>query len=557
MISRILRMPRHAIREYNKNGPKGVLKRAYFLFFSPRHSLVQKHIKKWKNLATKKKQSNYLETDKVIKNCLSIAILVSPETNIADFKKNLGKLMRFIKGKKEVVVVVGTIKKRDKEIITSSCSRKCKVFDMGAMGLDDNRLEKKALKESNGEYILLTSLTKEVDEKELAIANEMMKKGLDGDMKKKELKIIKNSQQLRKNLPLKIAYIVPSVGISGGLAVVLRHVNMLKEEGHDVLLISFNPHPKTNSWFQNSVPVVQLTSKNMKLLENIDILVATHWSTAFFMDLHPSRRKVYFVQSDERRFDPDDKEAVGLVHLSYAIDSEYMTEAIWIQKWLNNEFGHQSYYVPNGLDPDVFHQTTPLEPKGEKPRVLIEGAIDVWFKGMDDAYAAVKDLDCELWVISCQGKPRPGWKYDRFFECVPLGEMKKIYSSCDVFLKMSKVEGFFGPPMEAMACGCAVVVGKVTGYDEYIENRHNALVVDQGDIENAKKAVGKLIENEELRKKLVANGLETAKSWTWDKTKELLLAAIRKEEIKKYYSSDFPEKYDFAKIRERINIKTS
>jgi len=57
-------------------------------------------------------------------------------------------------------------------------------------------------------------------------------------------------------------------------------------------------------------------------------------------------------------------------------------------------------------------------------------------------------------------------------------------------------------------CSCS----KVTGYDEYIEDGYNALVVDAGDITAASSAVAKLIYDNELRSKLIANGLITAKN---------------------------------------------
>jgi glycosyltransferase involved in cell wall biosynthesis len=159
-----------------------------------------------------------------------------------------------------------------------------------------------------------------------------------------------------------------------------------------------------------------------------------------------------------------------------------------------------------------------LQCKDDQIRVLLEGPIDIPFKAVGDAYNAVKDLDCEIWIVSSSGKPKPDWRYNRFFEKVPIHEMKKIYSSCDIFLKMSKVEGFFGPPMEAMACGCAVVVGKVTGYDEYIRDGVNALVVEMGDVEGAGKAVQRLILDRALRNNLIDAGYETVKNWTWQRS---------------------------------------
>ncbi len=317
----------------------------------------------------------------------------------------------------------------------------------------------------------------------------------------------------------KIRFLIPGTGISGGIAVIFQHANRLYQKGYDVELLSLNA-TNDSDWFPNQrvkvVPYVQ----TRKILQNgdTDILFATSYSTAFSVTLAKARRKVYFVQSDESRFFQKDPDLCKKIRETYRLPLEYVTEAKWIQQWLKEEFGHESYYVPNGLDPVMFHKTEPLEPKGNKLRVLIEGSIDVPFKGMEDAYAAVKDLDAELWIVSNQGKPKPGWRYDRFFQNVPIDEMKKIYSSCDIFLKMSRVEGFFGPPMEAMACGCAVVVAKVTGYDEYIRGGVNALVVDSRDTKGARESILKLMNDKTLRERLVENGYQTAKEWSWERS---------------------------------------
>lgn len=320
----------------------------------------------------------------------------------------------------------------------------------------------------------------------------------------------------------KICYLVPGVKISGGIAVIFKHANMLSEKGYDVRILSLS-NSNDGTWFPGQKVEIIPYSKTKKMLKSgeADVLVATAYSTAFTVDMANARRKIYFVQSDERRFF-EDKKIRAMIERTYGMDCEYMTEAKWIQKWLKDEFGHDAQYVPNGIDEEIFHRAEPIEAKKAKTRILIEGSINVPFKGMDDAYDAAKDLDCELWIVSNNGKPKKDWRYDRFFENVPFGEMAKIYSSCDIFLKMSRVEGFFGPPMEAMACGCAVIVGKVTGYDEYIENEKNALVVEMGDVNAAKIAIQRLIVDGKLRSSLIENGFETARTWTWKKSIESL-----------------------------------
>lgn len=326
--------------------------------------------------------------------------------------------------------------------------------------------------------------------------------------------------------PKKIAFILPGVGISGGIAVVFKHAEMLMNAGHDAFVINVGD-VGTGDWYSgNPVPIVHVSDYRTYLFDRIDLLIATGWSTAAWLDKISANRKLYFVQSDERRFF-EEPSLQRKIHQTYLISCEYFTEAFWIQRMLRNEFGHDAKYVPNGLDPTKFFPDIPIEPKNPgKTRILLEGPIVVPFKGMADSYAAIEGLDCEVWIVSSAGRPPSNWKCDRFFESVPFDEMRRIYSSCDIFLKMSRIEGFFGPPMEAMACGCSVVVGKVTGYDEYIVHEGNALVVEQRDILGARAAVQRLITDISLRNSLIEAGFQTVRQWGWDRSAKAMLNVV-------------------------------
>jgi len=94
--------------------------------------------------------------------------------------------------------------------------------------------------------------------------------------------------------------------------------------------------------------------------------------------------------------------------------------------------------------------------------------------------------------------------------------MPKIYSSCDILLKLSKVEGFFGPPLEMMACGGVPIVSRVTGYNEYIKNNYNALVTNTDNPQLTKKLINHLITNPTLYRHLQIGGQKTAKLFNWD-----------------------------------------
>ncbi len=64
---------------------------------------------------------------------------------------------------------------------------------------------------------------------------------------------------------------------------------------------------------------------------------------------------------------------------------------------------------------------------------------------------------------------------------IPVESTPVIYRSCDVLLKLSKVEGMFGPPLEMFHCGGTAITYDVTGSEEYLVSGRNSLVVPMDD----------------------------------------------------------------------------
>ena len=339
---------------------------------------------------------------------------------------------------------------------------------------------------------------------------------------KKWKSIMLSEYKKKTTLTKKIAYIIPGTSISGGISVILNHANGLLKKGYDIFLIS-QDNITSIDWFPNQqVPIIALKDVNNPqkkyFFKNIDILIATHWTTHNSMLDIVSKRKIYFIQSDERNFDKNKKYKKDTQKTYESNDNkiEYMTMAKWIKSWLKDEFNQDASYVPNGLDCNIFHCVDPIQPKGNKIRILLEGPINIPFKGMSDAFEVVKDLDCEVWAVSSYGKPKPEWRCDRFFEKVNLYDMPAIYSSCDILLKMSTVESFAYPPLEMMACGGVPVILEVSGIEEYAVDGVNCLIVKN--IKEAKLAILKLISDRNLYDSLVQAGLETSKKFNWGKS---------------------------------------
>ena len=93
--------------------------------------------------------------------------------------------------------------------------------------------------------------------------------------------------------------------------------------------------------------------------------------------------------------------------------------------------------------------------------------------------------------------------------------LKALYQKANIFLFPSFHESFGFPPLEAMACGSAVIVSDVTALPEVCADA--ALYVNPSDIEDIKKTVLKLYHDKLLQEELVCKGLKRVSRFSWDK----------------------------------------
>jgi len=101
------------------------------------------------------------------------------------------------------------------------------------------------------------------------------------------------------------------------------------------------------------------------------------------------------------------------------------------------------------------------------------------------------------------------------------------FQNSDIFVYPSFFDGFPAPPLQAMACGAALVTTAVEGVTEYGEHEHNCLLCDPGDVEGIQDQVLRLIQNRELREALQLNGPKTAERFSVESSARQLLEFLR------------------------------
>lgn len=325
-----------------------------------------------------------------------------------------------------------------------------------------------------------------------------------------------------------IGFVLPSLNVSGGVMVALKHAAILKEAGVDACIIAPDPS-RDGRWAEvdgSRIPVVCCQGAIMR--GRFDKLVATMWTTLSLVKGYPNvGKKYYLVQNLETGFyAPGDGQRFD-VSKTYGLNSDvcYCTISPWCHQWLEDDFRKEVRYAPNGIDLGLFE---PCERDWSgKIRILIEGDSLSEYKNVDESFAIADLLDrerYEIWYLSYRGEPKASYRVDKFINKVPHEEVGEVYRQCHILLKTSVLESFSYPPLEMMATGGQAVVLRNEGNAAYLVDGENSLLFDRGEDEKAARLIDLIASDGGLREKLRRGGLRTARALSWDTIKNDVLA---------------------------------
>jgi hypothetical protein len=332
---------------------------------------------------------------------------------------------------------------------------------------------------------------------------------------------------------MRVAFLVNDLQLSGGVGVAIQHARQLSAmDGWDVTLVLVREQEGASWRGYDQLPHLHVRSRGQALSEHYDIAIATWWETTFSLFELSAERHAYFVQSLEDRFYRHDEAGRLGAALTLDLPVTFITEAAWIRDTLARlRPDAPCYLVRNGIDKDVF---APLERApvnvGGPLRVLVEGAPSSWFKHVHDAILAVGMMrePHHLTVVCAEREELGTVSAEEVVGPLSHREMAALYERIDVVLKLSSVEGMFGPPLEGFHRGATCVVTPVTGYDEYVEHGWNGLLTDWDDLRGTARQLDLLARDRDLLHFLRTNALETARAWpTWTQASQFLAAALQ------------------------------
>jgi len=347
---------------------------------------------------------------------------------------------------------------------------------------------------------------------------------------------------------LRISFIIPFTYMTGGIAVVLEYYRQLKALGHDVdiyypllpykiyhspcrqqekvqprwrkFLSNIKHFKRRLTLFSENIPVKAVLAVNNLTIPNADAVIATAWPTAYDVaKLSRSKgRKYYFVQHYETWHGH-----VDAVDGSYRLPLNIITIAPWLTDLMKSKFNRDdATEIHNGVRPDKFYP--PKAKNFDRPSILMM-AHDIEWKGAKDgidALTAVKERYPQVTIKMFGMCGKPGAPFDfEYCQDPSYEKLLSLYQEAAIFISPSHHEGWHLPPMEAMACKCAVIATDV-GCIPTLNNGRNLILAEIKNPASIADAVIKLLDDKSLLEKIAEEGLKRIMEQGWDRSTQAL-----------------------------------
>jgi glycosyltransferase involved in cell wall biosynthesis len=342
--------------------------------------------------------------------------------------------------------------------------------------------------------------------------------------------------------------------ISGGNRALFEFANRLKNEGHEVrwfvlaqsikwyrfdkkIIASMRRvvaiAPETIDWIDNTIPIEILPTNHHQYIPKADIVVATAWQTADFAAELPKEKGTlfYFILHYESLWTRYKKRASK----TYDLPCKKIVCSGWIKNKLEEKHRQDADILVIPVDQKVFY--CDLKKWNSTRRVCMLHHDYDW-KGYEDGIEAIKKVvsqghNIQLVVFGEKSEDpqslfdAAGFDFEYHYRPAR-DRLRKIYTSCDIFLCSSWYEGLGLTAMEAMACRCSLVTTDTGGCREYAIDGQTALVSAPRNISGLSQNLIRLLQDEVLLKSLSENGCRKIKEFSWEESCNQLVALFNK-----------------------------
>lgn len=362
-------------------------------------------------------------------------------------------------------------------------------------------------------------------------------------------------------MSLQIVFVTPSIKTGGGNRVFIELANQLCHR-YNVNIVFPNNSNEINTFYKDErikfIPIGKVaTSKPRKLInifkcirylnkldKNTRIIItdpifclATRW-------LHHTQHTYRFIQADDYRIF-DDGKILGKGYIlklyKYLCLKSYQQRIKFIfnSKFIYEQFCKDSLrtdvpftLIHPAINHNIFKQSTTRKDDNHNCSICLiarqhpcKGLI-TFIDAFHNLPLAIKAQIGKVTLVSHDDLTHFDTHGMEIVKPTSDEDIARVYQSSDIFISTSWWEGFGLPPLEAMACGCAVITSMSGGVNEYAINQLNCLMYEPRNEQQLINMLTKLIQDAQLRNKLARNGQNTSEQYYWEKEAETFVSII-------------------------------
>lgn len=280
---------------------------------------------------------------------------------------------------------------------------------------------------------------------------------------------------------MRIVFNLHKVGLgnNGGSRTLIKSAETLASLGEEVIIASNIPNKYTWEKIKNNVQFVR-----GKSIPKGDVIIASGIGSVKSTVSSNFKKKFYFIRGFETWAAKKE-----ILFKSYK-SLRCIVNSSWLQSMLANK-GIKSNLVFNGLDFDDFYDMR--EERGYPLGCLFHKK------------HKTKNYDFVRECARISGVPLLSLNKD--IKGSTPKELNRWYNSIKVWVASSQLEGLHNPPMEASLSGCGLVSTDHprSGTTDYVIPNETALVYAHGDSKEAVSQIKRMIDDDELRRKLNKN----------------------------------------------------
>ncbi len=330
----------------------------------------------------------------------------------------------------------------------------------------------------------------------------------------------------------KVLFILPVTGAGGGSNSVFLAVEAMQKMGVDARIMNLEAYRASfrRSYPDVTVPVFFGEVQEIPVLAaEYDAVIATSNDTVAWVaplaGKHPHPVIGYYIQDYEAYFYPPQSAGYRHAAESYTLipDQVRCVTTQWIHDQIYNHHRLDCHIIGGHINTDLF-RPRPLTSLAATPGTI---RIVAMIRPVSERRSPRMTMEIlqqasrkfgkrvECFIFGCQPSD-PGFaRLPRDFPWRLAGELRpaqiaNLLNQADIFVDYSVFQALGLAALEAMACGLATIVPGNGGTGTFARPGENCLVVDTSDRQACYQMLERLIEDDDLRRKLQSNAIPTA-----------------------------------------------